>query len=180
MRDDIVRRRGVQRAGTFTTFIAFEWTSLVAGNNLHRNVIFRDGAERAGQVVPYTTTPPSGLSRPARPVGVAPELRGHDRGDVLAIPHNGNLSNGMMFAMQDDFDEGAALDADYAATRQKWERLYEATQIKGDGEAHPFLSPDDEFADFETWDYGNLDASAGEDARHAGRANTSARACSAA
>jgi hypothetical protein len=65
----------------------------------------------------------------------------------------------MMFALQDDFAGGAPLDADYAATRQKWERLYEATQIKGDGEAHPFLSPEDEFADFETWDYGNLDAS---------------------
>ena len=57
-------RRGVQRPRPFTTFIAFEWTSLVAGNNLHRNVIFRDGAERAGQVVPYTTTPPIG--RPTR------------------------------------------------------------------------------------------------------------------
>ena len=62
-------------------------------------------------------------------------------GDVLAIPHNGNLSNGMMFAMQDDFANGAPFDAAYAATAQKWERLYEATQMKGDGEAHPCCRP---------------------------------------
>jgi hypothetical protein len=78
-------------------------------------------------------------------------------GDVTAIPHNGNLSNGMMFALQDDFAGGEAYDAEYAEQRQKWERLYEVTQYKGDGEAHPLLSPDDEFADFETWDFGNLD-----------------------
>jgi hypothetical protein len=78
-------------------------------------------------------------------------------GNVTAIPHNGNLSNGMMFALQDDFADGAALDAAYAEARQKWERLYEATQMKGDGEAHPLLSPDDAFADFENWDMGNLD-----------------------
>ena len=63
-------------------------------------------------------------------------------GQVLAIPHNGNLSNGMMFPEVDDFDGGKPLDAEYAKTRQKWERLYEVTQIKGDGEAHPLLSPD--------------------------------------
>jgi hypothetical protein len=78
---------------------------------------------------------------------------------VLAIPHNGNLSNGMMFAIKDDFADGKPLDRDYAEQRQKWERLYEATQIKGDGETHPLLSPTDEFADFETWDVGNLDLS---------------------
>jgi len=143
----------------FTTFIAFEWTSLVKGNNLHRNVIFRDGPERAGRIVPYTTTPPAGSPNPEDLWEWLQNYEDSTGGDVLAIPHNGNLSNGMMFALQDDFDGGKALDADYAATRQKWERLYEATQIKGDGEAHPMLSPDDEFADFETWDWGNLDAS---------------------
>ena len=146
--------------GIFTTFIAFEWTSLVAGNNLHRNVIFRDGAERAGQIVPYTTTPPIGSPDPRDLWSWLQNYEDTTGGDLLAIPHNGNLSNGMMFALQDDFAEGAPLDAAYAEQRQKWERLYEATQNKGDGEAHPFLSPEDEFADFETWDYGNLDASA--------------------
>jgi len=145
--------------GVFTTLVAFEWTSLVAGNNLHRNVIFRDGAERAGQIVPYTTTPPVGSPDPRDLWAWLQNYEDVTGGDVLAIPHNGNLSNGMMFAMRDDFADGAPLDAEYAATRQKWERLYEVTQIKGDGEAHPFLSPEDEFADFETWDYGNLDAS---------------------
>ncbi|WP_338092665.1 DUF3604 domain-containing protein [Salipiger mangrovisoli] len=157
--DDIVAAaEEFDNPGTFTTFVAFEWTSLVAGNNLHRNVIFRDGAERAGQIVPYTTTPPLGSPDPRDLWTWLQNYEDKTGGDVMAIPHNGNLSNGMMFALQDDFADGRSLDADYAATRQKWERLYEATQIKGDGESHPFLSPDDAFADFETWDYGNLDA----------------------
>ena len=81
-------------------------------------------------------------------------------GRVLAIPHNGNLSNGIMFPMQDDFDNGAAFDPEYTKTRQKWERLVEIGQTKGDSETHPSLSPDDEFADYETWDFGNLDLTA--------------------
>ena len=78
-------------------------------------------------------------------------------GKVLAIPHNGNLSNGMMFA--ETRINGEPFNETYVQERIKWEPLYEATQIKGDGEAHPFLSPNDEFADFETWDKGNLDLS---------------------
>jgi hypothetical protein len=78
-------------------------------------------------------------------------------GNVLAIAHNGNLSNGRMFPAVEAF--GRPLDRGYAETRAKWERLYEATQTKGDGETHPFLSPNDEFADFERWDKGNLDGS---------------------
>jgi hypothetical protein len=78
-------------------------------------------------------------------------------GQVLAIPHNGNLSNGMMFA--ETTVSGKKISEDYARKRIRWEPVYEVTQIKGDGEAHPFLSPDDEFADYETWDYGNLDLS---------------------
>jgi hypothetical protein len=145
--------------GRFTTFIAFEWTSLEQGNNLHRNVIFRDGPERAGQIVPYTTTPPLGSRDPRDLWKWLENYEATTGGDVTAIPHNGNLSNGMMFALQDDFADGASYDADYAKQRNKWERLYEATQIKGDGEAHPLLSPDDEFASFENWDWGNLDIS---------------------
>jgi hypothetical protein len=78
-------------------------------------------------------------------------------GSVLAIAHNGNLSNGLMFPVVETF--GKKLDREYAETRMRWERLYEATQSKGDGEAHPFLSPNDEFANFERWDFANLDAS---------------------
>ncbi len=158
--DDIVRAaEEFNDPGTFTTFIAFEWTSLVSGNNLHRNVIFRDGAERAGQVVPYTTTPPIGSRNPRDLWAWLGNYEKVTGGDVTAIPHNGNLSNGMMFAMQDDFANGAPYDRAYAEERQKWERIYEVTQLKGDGEAHPLLSPEDEFADYETWDFGNLDGS---------------------
>ena len=145
--------------GVFTTFIAFEWTSLVSGNNLHRNVIFRDGQERAGQIEPYTTTPPFGSPNPRDLWAWMQSYEDKTGGNVIAIPHNGNLSNGMMFALQDDFFDGAPYDVAYAEQRQKWERLYEATQYKGDGESHPLLSPEDEFADFETWDWGNLDLS---------------------
>ncbi len=145
--------------GVFSTFIAYEWTSLVAGNNLHRNVIFRDGPELTRQVLPYTTTPPVGSPNPRDLWKWLENYEQTTGGRVLAIPHNGNLSNGWMFPLVDDFADGVPLDPAYSEARNKWERLYEPTQIKGDGEAHPFLSPDDEFADFETWDYGNLDAS---------------------
>jgi hypothetical protein len=158
--DDLIRAaEEFNEPGTFTTFIAFEWTSLVRGNNLHRNVIFRDGPERAGRVEPYTTTPPVGSRNPRDLWAWMQNYEEMTGGDVLAIPHNGNLSNGMMFALQDDFADGAGYDRSYAEERQKWERLYEATQYKGDGETHPMLSPEDEFADFETWDWGNLDIS---------------------
>jgi hypothetical protein len=143
----------------FTTFIAYEWTSLVKGNNLHRNVIFRDGPERAKQVVPYTTTPPLGSSNPRDLWAWLQAYEDKTGGQVTAIPHNGNLSNGMMFALQDDFDNGAPYDDAYAQARQKWERLYEVTQLKGDGEAHPLLSNEDEFANYENWDWANLDLS---------------------
>ena len=157
--DIIAAAEEFNNPGTFTTFIAYEWTSLVQGNNLHRNVIFRDGPDRAGQVLPYTTTPPVGSPNPRELWTWMKNYEEKTGGRVLAIPHNGNLSNGWMFPLRDDFAEGAPLDAAYAEARQKWEPLYEATQIKGDGEAHPALSVDDEFADFETFDYGNLDAS---------------------
>jgi hypothetical protein len=80
-------------------------------------------------------------------------------GDVLALAHNGNLSNGIMFPVEVNPATGKALDGAYAKTRIKWEPLYEITQIKGDGETHPFLSPNDEFADYENWDIGNLNLS---------------------
>ena len=79
-------------------------------------------------------------------------------GRMLAIAHNGNMSNGTMFPVRDTFT-GKRYDRAWAETRIRWEPLYEITQIKGDGETHPFLSPNDEFADYETWDQGNLDLS---------------------
>lgn len=145
--------------GHFTTFAAFEWTSLVAGNNLHRNVIFRDGPTRTLMIEPFVTSPPTGSPDPKKLWAWLENYETTTGGNVLAIPHNGNLSNGMMFPLVDDFAGGVPIDADYAAQRQKWERLYEATQYKGDGEAHPMLSPEDEFAGFELWDNSNLDMS---------------------
>jgi hypothetical protein len=146
--------------GKFTSMFGFEWTSLVQGNNLHRNVVFRDGPDKVLQVVPYTTTAPYGSLDPRKLWEWLQMYEDKTGGQVLAIPHNGNLSNGMMFPLVDDFDGGKPFDAKYASTRAKWERIYETTQMKGDGESHPLLSPEDEFAGFETWDAGNLDLSA--------------------
>ena len=142
--------------GRFTAFIGFEWTSNTAGNNLHRNVIFRDNADKANQVEPYTTIKPLGSDNPRDLWKWMAAYEEKTAGQVLAIAHNGNLSNGRMFPLIESFT-GKPVDREYAVEREKWERLYEATQTKGDGEAHPFLSPNDEFADYETWDKGNLD-----------------------
>jgi hypothetical protein len=145
--------------GRFTTLIGFEWTSLVAGANLHRNVIFRDGGNKAGQVVPYTTQPPMGSTDPLDLYTYLENYEAKTGGSALALAHNGNLSNGIMFPVDAQYT-GRKLDQDYVESRARWEPMYEITQIKGDGEAHPFLSPDDAFADYETWDAGNLDLSA--------------------
>ena len=144
--------------GVFTTLIGFEWTSLVAGNNLHRNVIFRDGPDRVRQVVPYTTQAPIGSTDPLDLYRYLENYEERTNGAVLATAHNGNLSNGLMFPVDAQYT-GRAIDETYVQQRAKWEPVYETTQIKGDGEAHPLLSPDDAFADFGTWDVGNLDLS---------------------
>ncbi len=145
--------------GVFSTFVAFEWTPFVDGNNLHRNVIFRDGADKVSQIAPYTTTPPVGSQNPRDLWAWMQAYEDKTGGEVMAVPHNGNLSNGIMFPLVDTFDNNTPLDAEYARLRQEWEPLYEVTQVKGDSETHPYLSPDDEFADYETWDFGNLDLS---------------------
>ncbi len=160
--------------GTFTAFIGFEWTSLITGNNMHRVVIMRDGPVRARQVVPFTTQAPMGSPDPRELWKYLNRYVEKTDGEILAIAHNGNLSNGIMFPLEAQWN-GKKLDKTYVTERAKWEPLYESTQIKGDGEAHPFLSPNDEFADYENWDIGNLDVSeaktndmlAGEYAREA-------------
>ncbi|MBM9604124.1 DUF3604 domain-containing protein [Desulfopila inferna] len=141
--------------GRFTAFIGFEWTSNTGGNNLHRNILFRENGNKASLVEPYTTMKPLGSDNPEdlwKWMTTAEEKTGSD---VLAIAHNGNLSNGLMFPTIEAF--GKKIDKDYVSTRAKWEPLYEMTQTKGTGEAHPYLSPNDEFADFEIWDKANLD-----------------------
>ncbi|MBL4597968.1 MAG: DUF3604 domain-containing protein [Rhizobiaceae bacterium] len=142
----------------FTAFIGFEWTSLVKGGNMHRNVIFRDNGDRARLVVPYTTQAPIGSIDPLDLYKYLEAYEEKTNGSVMAFAHNGNLSNGIMFPMDAQYS-GRKLDKFYVEQRAKWERMYEVTQIKGDGETHPFLSPDDEFADYGTWDKGNLDLS---------------------
>ena len=144
--------------GSFTAFIGFEWTSLVTGNNMHRNVIFREGAEKAGLVVPFTTQAPVGSTDPLDLYVYLENYEAKSGGSALALAHNGNLSNGIMFPVDKQYT-GRKLDKKYVEARARWEPMYEVTQIKGDGEAHPFLSPDDAFADYETWDAGNLDLS---------------------
>jgi len=144
--------------GYFTSFIGYEWTSNTGGNNLHRVVILRDGEGKASMVEPYTTLRPLGSDNPVDLWKWMASYEDKTGGGALAIAHNGNLSNGIMFPLNDSFT-GNPVDLAWAETRAKWEPLYEATQIKGDGEAHPYLSPEDEFADYETWDQGNLDLS---------------------
>lgn len=142
--------------GKFTAFIGFEWTSNTGGNNLHRNIIFRENGDKARLTEPFVTMNPFGSDNPRdlwKWMGATVDKTGSD---VLAIAHNGNLSNGRMFPIIESFS-GKRIDRAYADSRMRWEPLYEATQIKGDGETHPLLSPNDEFANFERWDKGNLD-----------------------
>ncbi len=139
--------------GRFTAMIGYEWTSNAGGgDNLHRNVIYRDGKDKADQALPMTTF-----------VSENPEelwkwMDGWEKktgGKLLAIPHNGNLSNGRMFELQTF--EGKPITRDWAEQRARWEPLFEAIQFKGQSEAHPSLSPNDEFtAGYELWDRGNL------------------------
>ena len=142
--------------GRFTALIGFEWTSVPKGFNLHRNVILRDDGRRARQVLPLTTQPPLGTTDPLDLYEWLENYEAKTGGQSLAISHNGNLSNGWMFPTENTYP-GGKVDKNYVALRAKWEPLYEVTQIKGDGETHPFLSANDEFADYETLAKGNLD-----------------------
>ena len=138
--------------GRFSAIIGYEWTSTPGGNNLHRNVIYRDGAAKALQMLPFT------VDESVNPEDLWKWLEKYEAktgGRVLALAHNGNLSNGIMFPEINPATK-KPLTKGYAQTRSRWERLYEVTQIKGDGEAHPYLSPTDEFANYEAWDINNL------------------------
>ncbi|MEY4354536.1 MAG: hypothetical protein RLZZ609_2777 [Cyanobacteriota bacterium] len=140
--------------GRFTALIGYEWTSVPGGNNLHRNVIFRDGKARADQVFPFTSWH---SEDPEKLWAWMERYEQRTGGRLLAIPHNGNLSNGRMFELVDF--SGAPLTADYARRRARWEPLQEIIQTKGNSETHPTLSPNDEFAGdlgIAGWEYGNL------------------------
>jgi len=133
------------RPGHFTTFAGFEWTANPQKRNLHRVVVFRDTAHLPDMVLSaLESEDPETLWK------WMDDLRA--RGStLLAIPHNGNASDGRMFETV-RFD-GRPIDAAYNRTRAANEPLYEITQIKGTSETHPDLSPNDEFAGFEQWDY---------------------------
>ena len=139
------------KPGVFTAFSGYEWTSMISGNNLHRVVVFKDDADKVSQMIPF-----SGQDS-LDPRDLWQALANYETatgGEVLSIAHNGNLSNGMMFP--DETVGGSPIDEAYASLRARFETVYEVTQVKGDGEAHPVLSPDDEFADFENWDWDNI------------------------
>ena len=144
--------------GRYSALHGYEWTSTENGINRHRVVIYRDGADKASMMMPYSTVRPLGSPDERELWKWMAAYEEKTGGRMLAIAHNGNLSNGAMFPVADTFT-GKRYDRAWAETRSKWEPLYEITQIKGDGETHPLLSPDDEFADYETWDQGNLDLS---------------------
>lgn len=140
------------RPGEFTAFAGFEYTLMPGGNNLHRVVMFRDGSARTKQVLPYP-----GLETEVE--GLWDYMLAYEEatgGQVLAIPHNSNVSNGLMFELT--MPDGGAMTAEYARKRANAEPVVEVTQIKGDSETHSFLSPNDEFAGFgdKGWELGNL------------------------
>jgi len=138
--------------GEFTALIGYEWTSTPGGSNLHRNIIFRDGKELTDRIVPFS------VYDSEDPEDLWKWLRSYEEntgGRVLAIAHGGNLSNGLMFDKV-TLTTKEPLDFDYAESRMRWEPIYEVTQMKGDGEAHPMLSSNDEFADYGTWDKGSF------------------------
>ena len=139
--------------GNFSAIIGYEWTSTEGGNNLHRNVIYRGGSNQAKQMLPFTA---AASFNPEDLWQWMARYEDKSGGQVLALAHNGNVSNGIMFP-EINPETGEPLTKDYAETRSRWEPLYEITQIKGDSESHPLLSPNDEFAGYDTlWDKGNL------------------------
>jgi len=141
--------------GNFTAFIAYEFSSNPKGDNLHRVVIYRDDADKTIDIMPFTSSGSAGSEDPEDLWKALAAYEKKTGGQVMAIPHNGNWGSYLMFDNV-TFTTKKPFNKSYIENRMRWEPLYETTQIKGDGEAHPFLSPDDEFADYETWDIGNL------------------------
>ena len=126
--------------GRFTALIGYEWTPTQSGDKLHRNVLYRDDADTARKVMPFTA------NKSINPQDLWKWMQNYEDttgGKVLALAHNGNLSNGQMFPVEKNPNTGTAIDADYVRTRARWEPLFEVTQIKGDSESHPSLSPDE-------------------------------------
>ena len=130
--------------GTFTTLFGWEWTSAPGGKNLHRCVITDGTADLVSQFMPFSNADSlrpedfwNFLQSTSDSLGI----------DFVAIPHNSNISGGLMFDEVDS--DGRPMDVNYALTRMRWEPLVEVTQTKGTSEVHPALAPNDEFAEYE-------------------------------
>jgi len=149
---------GYNEPGRFTAMTGFEWSTTPDGDNLHRVVVFGDGAEKTSQTLPFSVFDSDDPQDLWKYLETYEDKTG---GNAIAIPHNGNLSNGLMFS--DKTRSGDPIDRAYAAARIRWEPIIEVSQVKGDGETHPLLSTEDEFADYETWDVGNIDGSAAKE-----------------
>lgn len=141
--------------GIFTAFTGYEWTAMRDGNNLHRCVILKDSADVVTEWLPYSA---QSSSDPEDLWAALLDYEQTTGGEALSIPHNGNLSNGLMWDTVTY--AGNPIDGNYAERRMRWEPIAEVTQLKGDSETHPSLSPDDPFADFERWDEYNISNSA--------------------
>jgi len=136
--------------GVFTAFSGYEWTPAPTGDNLHRVVIFKDDAETVQKIIPFSALD---SNRPEDLWSFLKDYNATTGGEAISISHNSNISGGRMFPLKDS--SGQPIDRAYADMRMRWEPLVEATQVKGDSETHPAVSPDDPFADYETWE-GNI------------------------
>jgi hypothetical protein len=150
-REVVANAERFNEPGRFTAIVGYEWTSMPNGDNLHRVVVFADGADKAGRTVPFSSID---SSDPEKLWAYLADYERQTGGQALAIPHNSNVSGGLMFAPR-DFN-GEPFDRDYAERRSRWEPVMEVTQYKGDSETHPLNSPEDEFAGYEIWDRINL------------------------
>ena len=136
--------------GIFTALIGYEWTPAPTGDNLHRVVVFKDDAKMAQKIIPFSAID---SNKPEDLWNFLKEYNSSTGGEAISISHNSNISGGRMFPLENSY--GEPIDSAYANMRNRWEPLVEATQVKGDSETHPILSPDDAFADYETWE-GNI------------------------
>ena len=134
--------------GRFTAFIGWEWSAQPNGGNLHRVVFTPQGGDVAGRFLPFSTLESDDPEHLWAWLGETSKKTG---AEFVAIPHNPNISIGQMFPLQTQ--TGRPVDTQYAMTRMKWEPVVEVTQIKGDSETHPLLSPNDEFAGYETYPF---------------------------
>jgi len=133
------------KPGKFTTFPAFEWSSNPNTRNLHRVIVFKNSDN-----IPELAFSSQNSTRPEDLWTWMEETRANGA-TLLAIPHNANASDGLMFSLNDS--DGNPISKAYSEKRMRNEPIYEISQIKGTSEVHPDLSPNDEFANFELWDY---------------------------